>query len=206
MKNRLFKVAVLILTFSFFTACNSESYMDISSFVRLYTKYADEKIAVEDFILKETDGENVYCAFFPKDNPYIVMKITADDSNIISSAEIYMPKTDEKGENINITEEEISLFLQKCKGCLMAYSFLSAEQAENILNEMLLYSKSSYENTGELTKTYDSYRFVYYSTKLSSEFVITNTYIKEIEETNKPESRPVYGSTTNIRTETVPLE
>ena len=71
---------------------------------------------------------------------------------------------------------------------------------------MQLYEKKSYEYKGELTKTKDNFHFMYHSASLGSEFIIYNTYLKCVPETEKPESRPMYGDTTKIRTETVPTK
>ena len=73
------------------------------------------------------------------------------------------------------------------------------------MNEFSLYEKDTYSRQGELYKIDEKFSFVYYSDSFVCDFIISDTYLVEEENTEKPVSKPLYGNTTNIRGETEPL-
>ncbi len=205
MKRILFKLTVCIMFFSLFTACSSERFMDLSIFVRLYGQ--EEELEIEDFFAeKDENGNLIFYTFFEEDNSTVMLKLICNNENKIDEVRIYLPKTDENGYEKAVTTEDISLFTEVASASIKAYTYFGENEAESILKEMCLYDKKSYSDEGELTKTKGNFYFVYLSSYLGSEVMIYNTYLKKVEETEKPESRPLYGETTNMREETAPLE
>ena len=73
-----------------------------------------------------------------------------------------------------------------------------------VINNFGLNSVDSLAKNGELTLRKDNYNFVYYSTSVISEFIIHNTYLKEIETTHKPESKPYFGEDFIIKDKETP--
>lgn len=205
MNKRIFKFAAIIMIFSLLTACSSESFMDLSIFVRLYGD--EDEIEIEDFYVeKDEEGNYIFYTFFEEENSTVMLKLICDIENKIDEVRIYLPKTDENGNEKAVATDDICLFTEVVASSIKAYTYYSDEETESILKEMCLYDKKAYSDEGELTKTKGNFYFIYLSSHLGSEVMIYNTYLKTIEETEKPESRPLYGETTNIRQDTVPLE
>lgn len=204
MKKMFFEFAAIITAFSLLTACSSERFMDLSVFTRLFSY---KELTVEDFYVEEDEkGNNIFYTFFDSENSTVLLKLLCNSQNKIDEVRIYLPKTDENGNEKTVTTEDIILFTDVVSASLSTFTYYSKEQTENILKEMCLYDKKSYSDEGELTKEKDNFYFIYLSSYLGSEIMIYNTYLKEVEQTEKPESRPLYGETTNMREETVPLE
>ena len=204
MKKTVLKTVSLLLMFILLCSCAREEFMDLYGFTERFT-YTD--IDPEDFFTeKNADGEVSFYCFFEKDNPRIMLKLFCNKENKINEIRIYFPKYDENGNKTAVTTGDISLFISLVSSSLIAFTACSKAEAEDIINQMQLYEKKSYENDGELTKTKNNYHFIYHSAFLGSEFTIYNTYLKAVPETLKPESKPMYGDTTRIRTETVPTK
>ncbi len=198
MSKNFLKIAVVITAISLLTACSSESFMDLSVFVRLYS-YGNE-LEIEDFYAdNDESGNYIFYTFFEENDSTVMLKLICNSENKIDEVRIYLPKTDENGNEKTVTTEDISLFTKVVSSAMKAYTFYGDSETESILKEMCLYDKSSYSDKGELTKTKDNFHFIYLSSYLGSEVMIYNTYLKAVEETEKPESRPLYGDTTNMR-------
>ncbi|MBQ3136249.1 MAG: hypothetical protein IJB74_02085 [Clostridia bacterium] len=147
-----------------------------------------------------------YYTFLKKDNSCLMMKLLCNEENKTEEIRIYLPKYDENANKKKISAEDINLFLKIVSASSTAFTGYDQATTEEIITQMQLYEKKSYESEGELTKAKDNFYFVYHSALLGSEFIIYNTYLKTIPETEKPESKPMYGDTTKIRTETVPTK
>lgn len=204
MNKTIAKIISLIVIFPFLTACSSESFMNLSVFIRCFHS---QELETEDFYTeKDENRNNVFYTFFEEDGSTVMLKLICSSENKIDEVRIYLPKTDENAKVRSITTEDISLFTEITASAIEAFTYYSESDTEKILKEMCLYDKNSYKNEGELTKEKDNFYFVYLSSFLGSEVMIYNTYLKKVEPTQKPESRPMFGDTTNIRTQTVPLE
>lgn len=204
MKNAFIRITLLITVFSFFVGCSREEFMDLYGFTERFT-YSE--ITAEDFYTDSTeDGKAVYYTYFEKENPKVMVKLICSESCKIDEARIYLSKYDKYGKRTDILTEDILLFTKLVSSAVTAFTGWNEASAEDIISQMLLYEKKSYENEGELTKTKGSFHFIYHSALPGSEFIIYNTYLKPVPETVKPESKPMYGDATGIRTETVPTK
>ncbi|MBQ7117925.1 MAG: hypothetical protein IJN88_06920 [Clostridia bacterium] len=204
MKRTAVKIAILIMLFLFFGGCAREEFMDLFGFTERFT-YSD--IGPEDFFTEMTEeGKNSFFTYFEKENPRIMLKLICTAENKIDEVRIYIPKYDENADKKSITTEDISLFLKITAASIKAFTNWEEKEIDSILNEMYLYERKAYENEGELTMTKNNFHLIYHSASLGSEFIIINTYLKSVPETEKPESKPLYGDTTKIRTETVPTK
>ncbi len=204
MKKTILKIIALIFVFTLFEGCAREEFMDVYGFTERFT-YSD--ISPEDFYTdKNKDGNNTYYTFFEEKNPRVMLKLICTKENIIDEMRIYLPKYDENADMKAVSTEEISLFVKVVSSATVAFTGYDINTTEEIIKQMQLYEKKSYVNEGELTKTKENFHFIYHSASLGSEFIIYNTYMKDVPKTEKPESRPMYGDTTKIRTETVPTK
>lgn len=201
MKKNCILLACIIVVSMLFTSCAREEFMDIYGFCERFDAL---ELSPEDFYQGDTEG--VYYTFFEKENPKIMLKLLCGKEEKIEEIRIYLPKYDENAHKKSITTDEIRLFVRIAAASVKAFTGCTSAQAEDTAEQMQLYQKGSYEKEGELTKTKDSFHFVYHSASLGSEFIVYNTYLKDVPTTEKPESRPMYGDTTKIRTETVPAK
>ncbi len=135
----------------------------------------------------------------------VLMALETEEQGYIDEIRLTVQKVNEKGEKDSVTELRKNLFVSSVVKAVMAYTYFSSEKAESIVKEMKLTEISSYMSAGEVTHSEGNFHFVYYSMDLCSMFMIYNIHLHPIEKTEKPISRPAFGHTTNIRTETVPL-
>lgn len=204
MKKAFIKISVLLLILLSVSGCAKEEYMDLYGFSERFT-YSE--INPTDFYSEKTDGEKkAYYTFFEKENSRVMLKIICNRENIAEEIRIYMPKYDENATEKTVTAQDISLFIKIVSSATEAFTGNKSSTAGEIVIQMQLYEENSYKKEGELTKQKDNFHFVYHSATLGSEFIIYNTYLKAVPETEKPESKPMYGDTTKIRTETVPTK
>ncbi len=203
MNKNLIKTAVLILIFSFLCGCARDDFMDLYSFSE---RFRFQDISPESFYSqKNKEGNFVYYTFFGNENKKIMLKLFSTNENIIDEVRIYLPKYDENAYKKTLTAEEISLFTKAVISSLEAYAGFK-DEAEASAEEMFLFEMKTYKDEGELSKRISNYLLTYRSTALGCEFIINNTYLKDFPDYEKPESRPLYGDTTKIRTETVPTK
>ena len=202
MKISIIKLSVLLLSFSFLTACSQSRFMDLGGFIYNFNRVSDEKIDFEDVYIYNDESDSVYEIFFGETEVVLKLIVEADQ---IKQVRVAMAKVNEKGEAVNIDTETISTFIKTAENTIRAWCSFDEEKAKALMNGFLLYEKDTYSKQGELYKTEDKYSFVYYSDSFICDFIISDTYLVEEENSEKPVSKPLYGSTTNIRGETEPL-
>ncbi len=204
MKSAVIKITLLVMIITLFIGCAREEFMDLYGFTERFT-YSE--ISPEDFYTDKTeDGKTVYYSYFEKEKPSVMIKLICTENNKIDQVRIYLSKYDENGKKKTLTTEDISLFANLISSSLKAFTGWNEDEVGEIMNQMQIYEKKSYESEGELTKTKSNFHFIYHSADLGSEFIIYNTYLRAVPQTEKPESKPMYGDTTKIRTETVPTK
>lgn len=200
------KLFVIILSISatlLISACAREEFIDLSGFSKAFDY---QSLSPESFYVEES-GENLaYFTFFHREKSAVMLKLISEKNNKISEIRIYLPKYDENASKRKVASNDIYLFTEVSLSALKAFTGYSEEISEIILSELQLYKIEAYKNKGELTKAKENYYFVYHSSNLGCELVITDTYLKDIPETEKPESRPMFGDIPDLRTETVPLK
>lgn len=203
MKRIILKTSFILLLFSILCGCAREEFMDLYGFTERFT-YSE--LSPEDFFIGEAEKNNYFYTCFDTENSAVILKLTPTENNKIGEVRIYLPKYDENANERPATTDDINIFIRIVSSSVQAFTGYDENISEDIINQMQLYEKKSYEYKGELTKTKDNFHFVYHSALLGSEFIIYNTYLKDVPETEKPESRPMYGDSTKIRTETVPTK
>ncbi len=198
MLRKLFIITALLLISSTLNACTPQNYQDLSGIISRFenTRYLNGH-GFSDF-QKQAD-DSVYISYLDFEESTIMLKLTEDENTFISSIEIYLPKTDSSGNRKSITENQIAQFFSLAADITVAFLDINYHEAEDIISALRLKEKTPYTSTGEITLTKDNYRFVFFSTDIGCELVITDTFIKEIETTHKPESKPAFWETTRIR-------
>ena len=199
MKKIFFILSAVFLSLCLLTSCARGRSRDLSTFVSCFSY---RELSVEDFY-REKDN-NIYYTFLNENDSSVMIKILCNDENIIEQVRVFLPKADSNAKKKEISTRDISLFVPVVSSCLTAYTSCNTDDGEKILREMFLYDKNTYHKKGELTKNQNSFHYSYLSSSLGCEFTVTDTYLMKIEETRKPESRPAFGDTTNIRTQTAP--
>ena len=179
--------------------------MDLGGFVNSYNSVAAEKLDYKSIYTYIDENETVFETFFGEDEPEIVLKLIVNNDRI-NSVRIAMAKIDQNGNAKVPSSKTITDFIEAAKNAIQAFCGFDKSTAEALLTEFQLYDIESYNKKGELTKTQDSFYFLYYSDSIVCDMIITNTYLKETEKTEKPESKPAFGNTTKLRTETAASE
>ena len=202
MKISIIKLSVLLLSFSFLTACSQSRFMDLGGFIYNFNRVSDEKIDFEDVYIYNDESDSVYEIFFGETEVVLKLIVEADQ---IKQVRVAVAKVNEKGEAVNVDTETISTFIKTAENTIRAWCSFDEEKAKALMNGILLYEKDTYSKQGELYKTEYKFSFIYYSDSFVCDFIISDTYLVEEENSEKPVSKPLYGSTTNIRGETEPL-
>lgn len=195
------KIVVLLFLLSLvliFTACAGGEFIGLSVFIERWNNCSEQMLDYSDFIIEQAENESSYCLV--DDNKAI--KLTADENSNLKQCKIIITKKNSDGNEKKI--ESPQDFFELCKKTVMSYCDFDEQQATTLLDEFTLNDLNSILAEGELSKNQGDYNFVYYSTEIASEFIITNTLLVEIESTLKPESKIAFADTTATRAETVP--
>lgn len=199
-KSLCFMLAFMVLVF--LSGCSKAEYMDMLYFTdNLNCDKIGSKVQMSDYFVKD----NIYTLPIKKDGNTVIIRAVTDVNGDIGEIRVTMAKTDEKGQTVNTDGSQRALFCDTVKRVLAAYAYTDAEVSDNIVQAMKLDSPAPYTSVGEITGRRDNYYFVLFSTDIAVSFTVKNIHISPVEKTQKPESRPAFGNTTNIRTETVPL-
>lgn len=201
------KTAVLLICISLMTGiisgCSKNEFMDISRFTdNLNSQKTGTEISLSSYIIQN----GVYSLPIYDGEESTLIRLVTQDGGNIEEIRLTIGKIDEEGNVSDVTDKRRNLFVSSIKRAIKAYTYFSEEETDQIIEAMKLNETNSYTQTGELTLSKGNFHFVYYSTDLAIQFMIYNIHLLPIEKTEKPVSRPVYGNTTNIRTETVPLK
>lgn len=200
------RISALLLCLSIIvgsiSACSREEFINVLRFTDNLNKYsADGKIELNSYIVEN----NIWSLPFFDGAESVLLRLVTDENGYIEHMRITVSKVNEKGESSPVNEARKKLFLSTLKKSVMAYTWFSEEETEKLIEKMSLNNLSSYGKEGELNLNIGNFRFVYYSVGLCSVFTVYNIHLHPTEKTEKPESKPAFGNTTNIRTETVPL-
>ena len=184
------------------TACVGGEFIGLSIFIERWNSCSENSLDYSDFVIEQGESENSYSII----SDGTAIKLTADENENLKQCKIIITKKDEEGKDKSILQETSNDFFELCKKSVMAYCGFDETATIALLNEFTLNDLNSLISEGELSKNQNEYNFVYYSTQIASEFIITNTLLVEIESTLKPESKIAFADTTHTRVETVPHE
>lgn len=200
MKKVFIELTAVMLLFALLCACSRNQFMDLSGFVNAFNRVSDEEIDFEDIYSYTDEGETVFETFIEDDDPNVVIKLIMENDRI-NQVRIAVAKIDKNGNAVASSAKVITDFIETVKSSIQAFCGFDNAAVEALLGEFQLYNMENYVKTGELTKNQGSFHFVYFSDSLVCEMMIFNTYLVEIEKTEKPESKPAFGNTTNVRAE-----
>ena len=187
-----------------FVACSENQFRNLVSFTEKFNKASDSfKVEYEDYI---TDGENTYSLFFPKESGDVLLSIKESEPDRIEQIRVLVGKYDTDGKEKQISQGEYNVFLSVAKSAVMAYTGYDESKTQGILNELTLYNYETIKKQGELNKTTEEFHFVFYSDSLVSMFTVTNNWLLPVSDTEKPESVPYFGATTNVDGESIKLK
>ena len=187
-----------------FAACSKDQFINIISFTESFNRVSDElKLSYSDYVI---DKDNVFNVYFPPENSSVLLRLTENEKGRIEKISITIGKYNSEGIEKQISGEEWKLFLSVIKSSIKAYTCLDENEAAKLLEQFLLYDKETIKKQGEMNKTQNEFHFVYYSNSLVSMFTVSNTWLCEIPETEKPESKPYFGATTNTYGESIKLK
>ena len=206
MKRFLNTVFLLAMILTFFSACSESETADFGSFVDRYNSSGGRKLDFSLVVGEERDGKTVYCFSFPSNDESekkILTKLFENEKKKLSECRIIIAKKDEHGKK-EFSPKDAAQFLNEAKNALMAFSGFNEEKAKSVLLELGIGKEETFLKNGERKVKADEYYVFSLSNDVAFEVIIYNTWLKKIEETEKPESRPVFDETTKIRTETVP--
>lgn len=206
MKN-IFKTIIPILTVvALFCACSETETLDMGTFVERYNKNSNVSLLFSDIIGTEKDNGGEY-SFFTVSNDEngkkILTKLFANKSKKLYECRIVAAKSDGKNKTAFSAKDRESFF-SSALASFCAFSGFGEEKAKNALLSLELDKEGTFLKSGERTAQTDEYYLVSLSNDVAFEVIIYNTWLKKIEETEKPESKPLFEETTKIRTETVP--
>ena len=190
---------IMLLTLS---GCSEKEYMNILYFTdNLNSQNEKTEIQMSDYYVKD----NIYSLPVMNENEAVILRAVTDGNGDIGEIRVTLSKVDEKGAKKQISQELTDLYKDTVKRVLKAYTYYDEETTGMIISSMKLDKEAPYTSTGEITSRMDNYFFIVFSTDIAVSFTVKNVHISPVEKTEKPESRPAFGNTTNIRTETVPL-
>ena len=204
MQKTIIKLSAILLMFSIFTACSKNQFMDLSGFVFGFNRVSDEDIEFEDIFSYTDESGEVFEIFFNDDEPSVVMKLITENDRI-KQIRIAIAKVDINGNQIAPSTETVREFIVITESAIRSYCGFEKNKAESLLGNFGLFSAENYGKEGELTLNEGDFNFIYYSDSFVCDFMISNNFLHITEPTEKPESKPAYGNTTNVRGETTPL-
>lgn len=173
------KLSLCFLIILSFTACTAGEFRNIISFIDTYNELSDIKLSLSDFIVSDKD----YTALI-ENNMSLNLKEDKD-------GRIYMCRLAiNKSEN---AADYCGTYTEVLLNVIRTYCSYDTSKALEIIKAFSFDNKETLMSTGELTLNSENFSFVYYSNEVTSEFRITNTYLKKTETTEKPVSKPYYG-------------
>lgn len=193
-----FAVLLTFLLAVSFSACSKDSFMDLSAFTAYYNRISTTgSISLEDYTV--TEGE--YSLIIGE----LLLTLERSESGEIEGIRLTGAKVNENGENCTLSDEQAYRFSAIATDILEAYTTLSRQECEDIINQLGLSDAKTLNGQGELTLTRGDWHTVYYSVEIGCVFMVYNIHLHPIGKTEKPVSKPFFGHTANTRTETVPL-
>ena len=202
MKKQTLLLTFVVIIFTTFAACSKKEYMNVLYFTdNLNSQTEGYDVKMSDYYVKD----NIYTLPVKSENETVIMRLVTDENGDIGEIRVTLAKTDEKGKRQQISQQHRQLYNDTVRRMLRAFTYCDEETAGMISESMKLSESAPFTSTGEITSRMDNYYFIVFSTDFSVSFTVKNIHISPVEKTEKPESRPAFGNTTNIRTETVPL-
>lgn len=201
---KLSKLLLCLVLLLALCACSENGMANIVLFAERYNASGGEKLSYS--LMSAVERENVteysfVSSFDEAGEKKVLVKAFANESKKLFECRLVISKTDGKSK-VTLTEADIYRFIASCEKTFCAFSGFDREKSRGVISALEIRENCS--SSCEKTVCEGEYYVVFLSNEVCLEVMFRNTYLKKIEETQKPESRAVYDMTTNIRTETVP--
>ncbi len=206
MKKTLKIFVLLFFIMTLFSACSESETTDAGTFVERYAKICGFPFGFSNVVASEKDGETKYSFIDSNDEnkgKKILATMLENKSKKLYECRITIAKSDGK-KKAEFSRQDRERYFSACLKVLRAFSNFDEEKAKSALLQLGIDKEDTFIKNGERTLKTDEYYLVSIGNDAAAEVIIYNTYLKRIEETEKPESKPVFDETTKIRTETVP--
>lgn len=190
---KYFKLLFSLMLVIILSACSSGEFMDLSGFIYQYNKVSSDKIDFCDFSFEKDENRD-----FKLIHNNLLLSLKESDDGKICQCSLMVTKLSETGEKSESINKDTGEFLSMLKSVVRSYCSYDENSTQKLMEEFSLDKSDTYLKQGELTKKQGNFYFVYYSTELSSTMTIYNTYLREIEPTKKPVSKPNYGESIGI--------
>ena len=185
---KVFKISLCFFIIFCFASCGTNEFCNIYSFVDNYNTVSTDKISVTDFYF-DNPGSSQYTAVLGNPNEEITIEINSSSDALIEEIKISLIKN----RATPPSQQQAANFLKILSNSLYAYCHYSETECTDIINAFELNLNDTYTKEGELTLKRGNFYFIYYSTDLISRVTVINTYLKKIEVTEKPVSKPYYA-------------
>ena len=174
------KIGLCFLIILLFSACSKGEFRNIISFTDSYNNLSDYNLKLDDFIVQG----NEYTAFFEN---CVLLHLKEDENNKINICRVVAEKS-------SLSDNQTkNIFIKTVRNTILAYCDFTSEEAEKIIESFNFNDDEMFIKTGELTTHKDNFYFIYYANEITCEMRIINTYIKDIDPTEKPVSKPYFG-------------
>ena len=196
---KMFKIILCFFIILFFVSCGNQEFYNISSFIDKYNNISSYSIDISDFHLTSPDSPQ-YTAVLGSYSNEILLSLKSNNANDIEEINLSLIKESAK----NIPQEQVDFFISSIIYTLMTYCNFEYSNACEIIESFNLTNFNTLQKEGELTLKKGNFYFIYYSTNLICQFKVYNTYLKQIETTEKPVSKPYYAEDFIIKDKETP--
>lgn len=179
------KIILCFLILFTVASCGKNEFMNIYAFTQIYNEHSDNSISISDFCFQK-DSNNICTAFVGNG---LLLTLNCDENDSINELRLSLIK-DKSG---TVTTQQTEDFNGTLLNLMCTYCGYDAPEAESVISSFGLNESNSFIKEGELTVKKGNFYFVYYSTSSISQVMIYNTYIYDVEITDKPVSKPYYA-------------
>ena len=180
---RYLKVPLCLALIIILGGCTKSQFMDLSGFVCNYNEVSADSISITDFIFRKGEIREYKLI---KGNILITLKEAPDGK--ICECRVMMLKLGADGERSKSLLSDGEDFYAETINVIEAFCHYDMNSAEKLAGEFSLSRDADFLKEGELNKKQDNFYFVYYSTPLVCQMMIYDTYLTEIETTQKPKT------------------
>lgn len=185
MKSFIAFLLILCLLFSL-CACNSPQSVNLLLFTdNLNALSGEGEISLSDYLIKGS----TYRLLMEKDDCALLLVLMENEEGKIKKVRLTLSKTDDTGNIKAVSEKERLHFFKVATDVLSAFTYFEKEDCEALLFSLLPKSKEAFSSSGELTADRENFHLVYYSNKICSQFIISDSFLEKTPVTQKPENK-----------------
>lgn len=179
------KIILCFLILLSAVSCGKNEFMNIYSFTESFNEQSETDIELSDFRFQK-DSNNEYTAFL---DDSVLLTLKCGEGGGINEINLSLIKDKSRA----VTQQQTDCFKSTLTSLINTYCDYGTTETESVISAFGLEKNESYIKEGELTLKKDNFYFVYYSTASIGQIMIYNTYIYNVEATDKPVSKPYYA-------------